>query len=170
MQRSSTAFARWRVWGVVFGLGVLLAACSGKGPQYPEDHLRFTRIDGAIEGLRRAYVERNLSRFREYVLPSDKIDRLERDVEADIQTFKEIALDITVERILIEQEAIEVSVHWQGQWKRNPDETGVRERGHGRLQFVGTQTILLESADGNLPFGMSGRSTPAPSVSTPAPR
>ncbi len=164
------AFGRWRVWGVVFALGVLLAACGGKGPQYPEDHLRFTRIDAAIEGLRRAYVERNLSGFRDYLLPSDKVDRLEREVEADLQAFKQIALDITVERILIEQEAIEVSIHWQGQWKRSLDETGVRERGHGRLQFVGTQSILLEAADGNLPFGMSGRSLPAPSASTPAPR
>lgn len=142
--------------------------CGSKGPVYAEDHQRFLRIDTAIEALRRAYVERDLDGFRDQLLPTDKVDRLERDVALDLQTFKHISLDITVERIMIDKDLIEVYMHWQGQWRREADDAPIRDRGHGRLQFVGTQTVLLESADGTLPFGISGRSVPQP-ASPPGP-
>jgi hypothetical protein len=45
---------------------------------------------------------------------------------------------------------------------------GVRQRGHARLQWVGTHSILLRSAQGDLPFGMKTKQTlsepPSPST------
>lgn len=151
-----------RSWVLTLACVLGATACGNKGPVYIEDHQRFLRIDAAIEGLRRAYVEHNLNGFRDHLLPNDNVDRVERDVALDLQTFKQISLDLTVERIVIDNENIDVYLHWQGQWKREPTETPIRERGHGRLQFVGTQSILLRAADGNLPFGMSGRSIAQP--------
>ncbi|GKS59743.1 hypothetical protein YTPLAS18_32700 [Nitrospira sp.] len=119
------------------------------------------RIDGAIEGLRRAYVEHDLQGFRDHLLPSEKVERLERDVALDLQTFKQITLDWSVERIMIDQDLVEVYIHWSGQWRHDPADAPLRDRGHGRLQFLGTQSVLLESVEGALPFGMSGRSVPA---------
>ena len=131
--------------------------CSGKTIQYKEDHERIVRIDAAVESLRRAYVERDKSAFDAFLLPSGSLDMLQRDVQIDWDTFRDIVLDFSIERILIEAEAIDVFIHWQGQWKRDPSELGIRQRGHARLQWVGTQSILLRDVEGDLPFGMYNR-------------
>lgn len=131
--------------------------CSGKNIQYKEDHDRIVRIDAAVESLRKAYVERDKSAFDAFLLPSGNLDVVQRDVQIDVDTFREILLDFSIERILIEGEAIDVFIHWQGQWKRDPSELGTRQRGHARLQWVGTQSILLRDVEGDLPFGMYNR-------------
>ena len=140
------------VWMLVQGPG-----CSSKGPQYPEDHARYQRIDAAVETLRKAYVEKNFSELKKMLLPSDQLERAGREILLDFQTFQEITLDLSIDRIMIEDEAIDVSIHWQGRWKRNATDAGTRGRGHGRLRFVGVQSILLREADGDLPFGMANR-------------
>ncbi|MFO0775638.1 MAG: hypothetical protein U0172_13340 [Nitrospiraceae bacterium] len=144
-------------WGVVLACLVGTAACAGKGPVYQEDHQRYVAIDTTLEGLRRAYVERNLDAFRALLLPSEGLDRVEREVLSDVEAFKQIGLDWTVERILIDGDIIDVYLHWQGQWRREAADPPLRERGQGRMQFAGAQVVLLKSVEGNLPFGMSGR-------------
>jgi hypothetical protein len=46
---------------------------------------------------------------------------------------------------------------------------GVRQRGHARLRWVETHSILLRSAQGDLPFGMKTKQmlSEPPSSSTP---
>ncbi len=145
-------------WSFVQALG-----CSSKEVRYPLDHARYRRIDAAVESLRKAYVGKDQSRIQSVMLPSDPLDRLQREISKDFENFQEISLDFTIERIVIEGETIDVFVHWQGQWKRTPDDPGLRERGHARLRWVGVQSILLNSVDGDLPFGMaSRRGTPEP--------
>jgi hypothetical protein len=48
-------------------------------------------------------------------------------------------------------------VHWSGLWKKDPEDPGMRHRGHSRLQWVGTQSILLRGMQGDVPFGAKGR-------------
>jgi len=134
-----------------------VVGCGGKEPRYPADHARYQKIDAAVEGLRQAYVKRDLSGFRAWLLPSGLLDRVELDVEKDLQSFEEISLDLSVERIVINGETIDVFVHWQGVWKKNQADVGLRERGHGMLRWAGTHSILLKSAEGDLPFGMTAR-------------
>ncbi len=136
---------------------VLAVGCSGKTIQYKDDHDRILRIDKAVESLRKSYVERDRSGFEALCLPSGILDQLQRDIEGDFETFREIQLEFAMDRILIDGDNIDVFVHWQGQWKRNPNEAGTRQRGHARLGWVGTQSILLREAQGDLPFGMVGR-------------
>ena len=97
---------------------------------------------------------------------SDLYDQLLADAEADFRTYDTIALDLAIERILIDGDHIDMYVHWQGQWKPHGTDVPIRERGHGRLQWVGNQSILLRAVDGDLPFGMGSRQTrlnrPAP--------
>ncbi len=140
-------------------LAELVLGCSSKGPQYPEDHARYRRIDAAVEELRRAYVEKNQSALESIMLPVDALERLQLDIKRDFQEFQEIVLDFAIDRIVIEGENIEVYVHWQGHWKRDPGDPGLRDRGHGMLRWVGVQSILLSGIEGDLPFGMATRHT-----------
>jgi hypothetical protein len=140
--------------------------CSGKTIQYPEDHERYLRIDRAVESLRLAYVRKDSSDLASLMIPIDQLERLRAEAEGDFETFSAITLDFTVERIMIEGDDIDVFVHWQGLWKKDADDPGLRQRGHTRLQWVGTQSILLRGVQGDSPFGMKARQTttePTPS-------
>ena len=153
---------RFRVLSCALVVGLACAAssvlgCSSKEFRYPADHARFQRIDQAVEELRVAYVREEASDIQSLMLPLEALDRLMREIQNDFQTFQEISLDFTIERILIEGDAIDVFVHWQGQWKRKPEELAIRERGHGLLRLIGVQSILLNSVEGDLPFGMASR-------------
>ncbi|WP_145976432.1 hypothetical protein [Nitrospira moscoviensis] len=150
-------------------LALALAACSSKTVQYPEDHERMRRIDQAVETLRDAYQRKDRSGFEALMLPLDQLELLQREAEADFDAFHSIAVDFKIERIMIEGDDIDVYVHWQGTWKKDPDDSGIRQRGHARLQWVGTHSILLRGVQGDLPFGMKTRQTfTGPSPTRPA--
>lgn len=143
------------------------AGCSGKTIQYPEDHERYLRIDRAVESLRQAYVAKNSSDLAALMMPIDQLERLQEEARGDFETFSTIALGFSLERIMIEGDDVDVFVHWQGLWKKDADDPGLRQRGHTRLQWVGTQAILLRGIQGDSPFGMKARQTPADSSHTP---
>ncbi|GAB1721238.1 MAG: hypothetical protein GDA65_00820 [Nitrospira sp. CR1.1] len=138
---------------------ILSVGCAGKTIQYKDDHDRLLRIDQAVEALRKSYVERDRSALEALLLPSGGLDQVQRDIHSDFDTFRDIHLEFSIERIVIEGDNIDVFIHWQGQWKREPGEVGTRQRGHGRLAWVGTQSILLREAQGDLPFGMGRRAS-----------
>ena len=56
----------------------------------------------------------------------------------DFDTFSDITLELKIERVVIEKDNIDVLIHWQGTWKRDADDMGIRQRGYARLQWVGT--------------------------------
>lgn len=153
----------------VFALASVLAGsgCGGKSAQYPEDHERYLRIDKAVESLRGAYVKKDASAMAALMVPTDQLEQLQREAENDFETFHSISLEFRAERIMIEGDDIDVHVHWQGVWKRNAEDPGQRQRGHTRLQWVGTKAVLLRGVQGDSPFGMSqrqaGPESPVPS-------
>jgi hypothetical protein len=131
--------------------------CSSKTVQYPEDHERYLRIDKAVESLRKTYVEKDASSLGSLMVPMDATDRLQQEAESDFETFHDIAMEFRIERIMIDNDDIDVYVHWSGLWKKDPDDPGMRHRGHSRLQWVGTTSILLVGVQGDIPFGAKGR-------------
>jgi hypothetical protein len=142
--------------------------CSSKENRYPEDRARFIRIDKVVEELRDAYSRRDLSDIRGLMLPREALDKTANDIQQDFLTYQEIALDWTIDRIVIEGETIEVVVNWAGQWQKTPADTGSRERGQGVLRFVGQKTVLLDGLDGDLPFGMASRRAGEPPRTGPS--
>lgn len=140
--------------------------CGAKVVQYPEDHDRYLRIDRAVDSLREAYVKKDLSGMASLMVPMEQLERVQKEAQADFDAFQDIALNFTPERIMIDGDDIDVDVHWQGLWKKDPDDPGLRQRGHMRLQWVGTQSILLRGVQGDTPFGV--RSRQAVTDSTPA--
>jgi hypothetical protein len=112
-----------------------------------------------VEALRKAYVERDHSTLERIILPNDPLETMQRDAQQDFETFQEISLNFSIDRVLIDGETADVFVHWEGTWKKVSTDLGHRQRGHARLQWVGTHTILLNKAQGDLPFGMAARLT-----------
>lgn len=151
-------------------LVLLLAACSSKTVQYPEDHERFRRIDQAVESLRSAYQKKDSSGLQSVMLPVDQLEQVQRDAEQDFEAFHSIVLEFKTERIIIEGDDVDVYIHWQGIWKKDPDDAGIRQRGHARFQWVGTHSILLRGVQGDLPFGMKMRQTFTEVPAAPAKR
>ena len=146
--------------GIALMMGLLClagAGCSGKTIQYPEDHERYLRIDKAVESLRQAYVKKDVSGLTALMVPLEGTDRLQQEAESDFEAFRDIVMEFRVERILIDNDDIDVYVHWSGLWKKDPEDPGMRYRGHSRLQWVGTKSILLVGMQGDVPFGAKGR-------------
>ena len=150
-------FSLFRVLVLLASISLFGVGCSGKAIQYPEDHERYLRIDQAVESLRQAYVKKDRSDLASLMMPIDQLERLREEAQSDFETFSAITLDFAVERIMIEGDNIDVFVHWQGLWKKDADDPGLRQRGHTRLQWVGTQSILLRGVQGDAPFGMNAR-------------
>lgn len=130
------------------------AGCPSKTIQYPEEHARLLNLDQALESLRRAYEEKDRSGFHSQLVSSDQMEELQRQVEMDFETFHAIALDFKIERVMIEKDDLDVFINWQGTWKKDADDPGVRHRGHARLQWAGSPSIRLRAVEGDLPFGM----------------
>jgi len=143
--------------GCLVLLTIALAACSSKVIQYPEDHERIRRIDSAVESLRDAYQQKNRLAFQSMMLPLDQLEQLQRQAQDDFDTFHSILLEFQTERIMIEGDDIDTYIHWQGVWKKDAEDAGLRQRGHARLQWVGAQSILLRGVQGDLPFGMKAK-------------
>ncbi len=135
-------------------LTMVAVGCPSKTIRYPAEHERLLRIDQALESLRSAYERKDWSGFQSMLLPQDQLDELRRQVDLDIEAFSAISLEFKIERVVIEKDDIDVFIHWQGTWKRDANDMGIRQRGHARLQWVGTHSILLRSVQGDLPFGM----------------
>jgi hypothetical protein len=154
MQMSRRFSAAFAIIGLVGLAGV---GCGGKTIQYPEDHERYLRIDKAVESLRQAYVSKDTSGLTAVMMPLEATDRLQQEAESDFETFHDIVMDFRVERIMIDNDDIDVYVHWSGLWKKDPEDPGMRHRGHSRLQWVGTKSILLTGMQGDVPFGAIGR-------------
>lgn len=147
----------------VVGCGLLVAGwslivgCSSEKSLYPEDSARFLRIDRAIETLRSAYVQKDISAIEDLSIPLERIEELKEAIRQDFETFQTIELDFSIDRIMIDGHQIEVFLHWRGTWTVKPADPGIRERGHGMLRWVGVHSILLQHVEGDLPFGMAGR-------------
>lgn len=146
---------------------VIIVGCGGKTLQYPEDHERYLRIDRAVESLRQAYVRKDSSDLASLMIPSEQLDRLREEAQGDFEFFSAIMVDFEIERIMIEGDNIDVFVHWQGLWKKDADDPGLRQRGHTRLQWVGTESILLRGVQGGSPFGIKGRQTTTDPIPSP---
>ena len=160
MRTKAQAINRLWVWPtlIVIGIGCLAeTGCSTKTPKYPEDHARFQRVVQAIKTLETAYVNQDASAFHELLLPLEQLEILESEARQDFATFSTIALDFTLDRILIDGNRISAFISWQGIWQRSTQESKESARGHGILLWSGNQVILLRGVEGEIPFGIASR-------------
>jgi hypothetical protein len=150
-----TGIVRLLIVGLILPMLILNAGCGKKGPKYPEDHARFKRIVSAIDILKSAYIKKDPDTIHGLLLPLDTLGKWEATVREDFATFSEIELDMTIERVIIQEGSISSFVTWHGKWKRTPDSPPFIARGQGTLLWSGTQVILLRRVEGDLPFGIT---------------
>ena len=142
---------------VVLCLTGFLASCSSTPPRYPESHARFERIVEAVNSLQQAYTSHDMQTTKDLLLPLESLVAWEQSIQRDFQTYPDIALDLSIDRIVINGDLISVQVSWLGEWKESPENQSVKARGHGTLHWSGTHVILLTGVEGDLPFGMADR-------------
>ena len=109
-------------------LTLVVAGCPSKTIQYPVEHERLLRLDEALESLRSAYQRKDRTGFKSMLLPLEQMDELHRQVEADFETFDAITLEFKIERVLMEKDELDVLVNWQGTWKKDVNDSGLRLR------------------------------------------
>lgn len=161
---SAAAFISWLVL-----LALTLGGCPSKTVRYPAEHERLLRIDQAVESLRSTYQQKDREGFQAMLLPLGQLDELKRQVDMDFEAFSTISLEFKIERVVIEKDDIDTFINWQGTWKRDAGDMGIRQRGYARLQWSGTQSILLRNAQGDLPFGMKTKQLLSEPVSPSTP-
>ena len=147
----------WSLLLLILSSTGFLISCSSDPPRYPESNARFERIVEAVNVLRQAYVAQDLEKIKDLLLPLETLQRWERSVQRDFETYSSIELDLSIDRMVINGDLISVLVSWQGEWKESPEKQSIKERGHGTLHWSGTHVILLSGVEGNLPFGMADR-------------
>ena len=160
-------FSLFPVLVLAGSIALLSVGCSGKKIQYPEDHERYLRIDRAVESLRLAYVREDSADLAALMMPVDQLERVKEEAKGDFETYNTITLDFATERIMIDGDNIDVFVHWQGLWKKDAEDSGLRQRGHSKLQWVGTQSILLRGIQGDSPFGVQARQATTDPIRSP---
>ena len=79
------------------------------------------------------------------------------EMKKDFNTYAEIDLEFTIERMAIKGGRVTVNIRWEGEWKQQASDAGITEQGYGVLIWSGRQVILLADVDGDLPFGMATR-------------
>ena len=147
----------WALIGLM-GLGVL--ACSKPSNINPVDAARIRNVDTTVELLRKSYTEKRIGPFQSLFMPVESLQKLEAEIQRDFTVYDQIALDFTIDRVMVEGPDVAVYFHWQGLWQRRDEEQPFRERGHAIFRLVGRLTLSLSAVDGDAPFGMAGRRIP----------
>ncbi len=140
-------------------LVVVMTGCQffSSDKKVSKDHERFERIVQAVETLRSAYEQQKFDAIQKLLLPLRGFQDLESQIQRDFDTYATISLQVTIERIYIKGEQINVNVRWEGAWQRSSEETLVTDQGHGVWVWSGTKDILLAGVEGATPFGKADR-------------
>lgn len=154
MPRSSLSFLSLSLL-----LVVVLSGCQffSSDKKVSKDHERFERIVQAVEALRLAYAQQKFDAIQKLMLPLQGFQELEGQIRRDFDTYANISLQVTIERMYIKGERINVNVRWEGAWQRTPEGAPVTDRGHGVWVWKGTKDILLAGVEGAMPFGKADR-------------
>jgi hypothetical protein len=143
--------------GLIALVGLGVVACSKPRSVNPVDAERVRKIDGTVEQIRKAYMGKDLGVFQSLFMPLASLRKMEAEIRRDFAVYERIALDFTIDRVMVEGADVAVYFHWQGQWETRGDEQPYRERGHAVFRLVGHQNLVLSAVDGDAPFGMASR-------------
>ena len=144
--------------GILFSLVVFLAAgCGGSKAIKPsDDSVNATAAVNALNSIQASYEARDMAGVLKHVSQDFKgsYSELETSLRKDMETFPNVSLETTVERVELEGDLEKVVFNWFGNWT---DKDGTKHEGRGNCVFVfkGTgSAISLDSVIGDSPFGI----------------
>jgi hypothetical protein len=137
--------------GFVALIGMLFAisGCEHAPVKPTEDANRLQKIDAFVENLRGVYEGRNLPAFSS-LYPRERADDL-RTITAFLNSTSDPHLDFVMDRIVLQDETVRVSLHWELRW--NSEKTGsVKQRGNALFRLTGKSDLRLQTIEGDNPF------------------
>ena len=149
-------------WGSILA-AVLLAGsvgCELAPVKITEDSRRLQQIDVFVEGLRSSFEGLNAAAFSA-LYPSDRPDELKT-----IRNWMELRtppqVEFTVERLVLRESDVRVSVQWEIRWKTGDSGPGI-QRGNALFILTGKSDLRLQSIEGDNPFIAPGLKKPSSS-------
>jgi hypothetical protein len=130
---------------IVFFIALLVLACSSK-KRPTEDSLLAVEAMGLAEGMREAYLNKNVDGVNKFCTP-DACSEIIRDMER----FQTEELEFTPQWVHIKKDgSLQLKVTWEGKWSHK----GIKkeERGLAVFELKGRPLRLLEITGSN-PFG-----------------
>ena len=131
----------------------IISGCAGKVIM-SDDALRIRNTVDMIDRIKELYEQRDegmLSLFSsEYLSGSGIKDALSRDMSR----FGSISLSIFIDRIEVDKDLVNVSVHWKGSWA-NGDKT-FKDGGSAVFIIVSGDGLKVSDIKGDSPFGRTG--------------
>lgn len=134
---------------VLIGTFFAMAGCEHAPVKLTEDSKRLQQIDAFVENLRGVYEGKNLPAFSS-LYPGERADDL-RTITAILDSANAPRLDFLIDRIVLQDETVRVSLHWELRWKS--DAAGqVKQRGNTLLRLTGKSDLRLQAIEGDNPF------------------
>lgn len=142
------------LWLALFLAGPLAGcATDSKGPSAVATTVR--RIDEALHSITESYEKKDEKSFFSGFDPAFKfLAPLKNQVLRDFETFSEIDVTITIDRVEIEGELISAAVHWGGVWKSSSQGRPLEKKGHALFTWKSGEAPKLLEIRGDPPFGV----------------
>lgn len=137
-------------------IGILLwvVGCEHPPVKPTEDSKRLDQIALFLESLRLAYEGRDIRSLS--ALYSEEHQEDLQVISSSLHSIDHPQLDLMIDRIVLQDEAIRVSLHWELRWQ-SKNERPVNQRGNGLFHLAGKSELHLETIEGDNPFTAPGR-------------
>ncbi len=138
---------------LLFLLLIGITGCGGK-ILLSDDAVRIRKISDFVNELKGLYEQRDeqaLSMFSPEYLATEK--EMRSSILRDMERFNTISLSLFIDRIEMNSEDVNISIHWNGTWK-NAKRT-YREGGSMVLLTSYGDRIRITGIKGDSPFGVS---------------
>jgi hypothetical protein len=128
----------------------VLGACTEKEVKPTADIGRIEQIDLFISSLRGFATARDLEKL-DRVYPEDRRGDIP-EIEKAVGRLKDPALDLVIDRIFLDKDRAEVTLHWEYRWEGTSDAASDVRRGNAVLTLEGSQDLRMAEISGDNPF------------------
>ena len=128
----------------------VLSSCTQPEVKQTEDVRRIEQIDRFIMDLRAYAGTENFDAF-DSVYPADR--RMEiPEIKKALVGLQSPKLDLVIDRISLNNDKAEVTLHWEYRWRRPSETEPTVKRGNAVFQVEGAETLRVVEISGDNPF------------------
>ena len=147
-------------------LFLTLAGCAKEAVKPSEDSLKIRAVLAFVDHLIQAYEARDQTGLLALISPdSTMLSSLPPILIRDFQSFDQIKLTPTVDRIEMDKGKATVVLNWDGQWQNKTTQLIYKEKGTTTLKLKESPAVQLVELLGDPLFGAAARNSQAPPAS-----